>query len=63
MNTIPSMLVLVGDRKIVVLKYADDLVLCSVTSDGLQAGVNTLFYCLLKSILLPARWGRKLVKL
>ena len=42
MNTIPSMGVFVGDRKISVLKYADDLVLCSVTSDGLQAGVNAL---------------------
>ena len=41
-NTIPSMGVLVGDRKISVLKYADDLVLCYVTSDGLQAGVNAL---------------------
>ena len=40
MNAIPSMGVLVGDRKISVLKYVDDLVLCSVTSDGLQAGVN-----------------------
>ena len=41
MNTIPSMGVLAGDRKISVLKYADDLVLCSVISDGLQlAGVN-----------------------
>ena len=30
MNTIPSMGVFVGDRKISVLKYADDLVLCSV---------------------------------
>ena len=42
MNTIPSMGVLVGDHKIAVLKYADDLVLCSVTSDSLQAGVNAL---------------------
>ena len=42
MNTIPSMGVFVGDRKISVLKYADNLVLCSVTSDGLQAGVNAL---------------------
>ena len=42
MNTISSMGVLVGDRKISVLKYADDLVLCSVTSDGLQVGVNAL---------------------
>ena len=40
MNTIPSMGVLVGDRKISVLKYADALVLCSVISDGLQAGEN-----------------------
>ena len=42
MNTIPSMGVFVGDRKISVLIYADDLVLCSVTSDSLQAGVNAL---------------------
>ena len=42
MNTIPSMGVFVGDCKISVLIYADDLVLCSVTSDGLQAGVNAL---------------------
>ena len=42
MNTIPSMGVLVGDRKISVLKYAYDLVLCSVTSDGWQTGVNAL---------------------
>ena len=36
------MCVLVGDRKISVLKYADDLVLCSLASDGLHAGVNAL---------------------
>ena len=42
MNIILSMGVFVGDRKISVLKYADDLVLCSVTSDGLQAEVNAL---------------------
>ena len=42
------MLVLVGDRKIAALKYADDLVLCSVTSDGLQAGVNALHeFCMI----------------
>ena len=34
--------VLVEDRKISVLKYAYDLVLCLVTSDGLQACVNVL---------------------
>ena len=36
MNNIPSMGVLARNRKLSVLKYADDLVLCSVTSDGLQ---------------------------
>ena len=34
--------VLAGNRKLSVLKYADDLVLCSVTSDGLQLGMNAL---------------------
>ena len=48
MNTIPSMGVLVVDRKISVLKYADDLVLCCVTSDGLHAGVNALHeFCMI----------------
>ena len=42
MNNIPSMGVLAGNRKLSVLKYADDLVLCSVTSDGLQHGMNAL---------------------
>ena len=51
MNTIPSMGALVGDRKISVLKYADDLVLCSVTSDGLQAGVNALHkFCMINHL-------------
>ena len=31
MNNIPSIGVLAGNRKLSVLKYADDLVLCSVT--------------------------------
>ena len=35
MNNIPSMGVFVGNHKISVLKYAEDPVLCSVTSDGL----------------------------
>ena len=42
MNNIPSMGVLARNRKLSVLKYADDLVLCSVTSDGLQLGMNAL---------------------
>ena len=42
MNNIPSMGVLAGNRKLSVLKYADDLVLCSVTSDGLQLGMNVI---------------------
>ena len=47
MNNIPSMGVLAGNRKLSVLKYADDLVLCSVTSDGLQLGMNALHeFCL-----------------
>ena len=42
---------LVGDHKISVLKYADDLVLCSVTSDGLQAGVNALHeFCMINHL-------------
>ena len=41
-NNIPSIGVLVGNHKISVLKYADDLVLCSVTSNGLQLGMNAL---------------------
>ena len=42
---------LVGDRKISVLKYADDLVLCSVTNDGLQAGVNALHkFCMINHL-------------
>ena len=51
MNIILSMGVFVGDRKISVLKYADDLVLCSVTSDGLQAGVNALQeFCMINNL-------------
>ena len=52
MNTILSMGVFVGDRKICALKYADDLVLCSVTSgDGLQAGVNALYeFCMINHL-------------
>ena len=43
--------VLVGDCKISVLKYADDLVICSVTSDGLQAGVNVLHeFCIINHL-------------
>ena len=42
MNNILSMGVLAGNRKLSVLKYADDLVLCSVTSDGVQLGMNAL---------------------
>ena len=42
MNNIPSMEVFVGNHKISLLKYADDVVLCSVTSDGLQLGMNAL---------------------
>ena len=51
MNIIPSLGVLVGDRKISVLKYADDVVLCSVTGDGLQAGVNALHeFCMINHL-------------
>ena len=51
MNTIPSMGVFVGDRKICTLKYADDLVLCSVTRDGLQARVNALYeFCMINHL-------------
>ena len=32
----------VVNHKIFLLKNADDLVLCSVTSDGLQLGMNAL---------------------
>ena len=41
-NNIPSVGVFVRNHKISVLKNADDLVLCSVTSNGLQLGINTL---------------------
>ena len=55
LNSIPSMGVLVGDRKISVLKYADDLVLCSVTSDDLQAGVNALQeFCMINHLTVNA---------
>ena len=51
MNTIPSMGVFVRDRKICTLKYADDLVLCSVTRDGLQARVNALYeFCMINHL-------------
>ena len=40
MSNIPSMDVLAGNHKLSVLKYGDDLVLCSVTSVGLQLGMN-----------------------
>ena len=40
-----------GDRKITVLKYADDLVLCAKTSEGLQAGLNALYeFCTTNSL-------------
>ena len=43
--------VFVGDRKISVLKYADNLVLCSVTSHGLQAEVNALHkFCMINHL-------------
>ena len=44
-NNIPAMGVIVGNRKISVLKYANNLVLCSVTSDGLQLGMNAWILC------------------
>ena len=51
MNTILSIGVLIGDRKISVLKWADDVVLCSVTSDGLQDGVNALHeFCMINHL-------------
>ena len=34
--------VFVGNHKIDVLKYVEDPVLCSVTSDGLQFGMHAL---------------------
>ena len=45
MNNIPSMGVFIGNHKISVPKYADDLVLCTVTSDGLQLGMNAWILC------------------
>ena len=58
-NTIPSMGVLVGDRKTSVLKYADDLVLCSVTSDGLQAGLNALHeFCMINPLTVNTAKGK-----
>ena len=51
MNEIPSMGLMFGDRKISVLKYADDLVLCAKTSVGLQAGLNALYeFCTTNSL-------------
>ena len=51
MNEIPSMGLMFGDRKISVLKYADDLVLCAKTSEGLQAGLNALYeFCTTNSL-------------
>ena len=43
MNEIPCMGLMFGDRKISVLKYTDELVLCAKTSEGLQAGLNALY--------------------
>ena len=46
MNSILSIRVFVGNGKISVLKYAEDFLLCSVTSRGLQLGMNALHgYC------------------
>ncbi len=42
MDNIAAMGVSLSDSKITVLKYADDLVLLSTTSDGLQQGLNEL---------------------
>ena len=40
-----------GDRKITVLKYADALVLCAKTSEGLQAALNALYeFCTTNSL-------------
>ena len=56
MNEIPSMGLMFGDRKISVLKYADDLVLCAKTSEGLQAGLNALYeFCTTNSLTLTQR--------
>ena len=42
---------MLGDRKISVLKYADDLVLCAKTSKGLQAELNVLYeFCTTNSL-------------
>ena len=51
MSEIPSMDLMLGDRKISVLKYADDLVLCAKTSEGLPAGLNALYeFCTTNSL-------------
>ena len=51
MNEILSMGLMFGVRKMSVLKYADDLVLCAKTSEGLQAGLNALYeFCTTNSL-------------
>ena len=42
-----SMGILIGGHNITVLKYADDLVLCATSKEGIQQGLNALHqYCL-----------------
>ena len=43
MNNIPSMGICLGDRRVPLLKYADDLVLISTTKEGLQSGLDALY--------------------
>ena len=51
MSEIPSMGLMFGDRKVSVLKYADVLVLCAKTSEGLQVGLNALYeFCTTNSL-------------
>ena len=50
-NEIPSMGLMFDERKISILKYADYLVLCAKTNEGLQAGLNALYeFCSTNSL-------------
>ena len=51
-NEIPSTGLMFGDRKISVLKYVDDLVLCAKPSEGLHVGLNALYeFCTTNSLM------------
>ena len=63
-NNILFMGVFLGNHKISVLKYANDLVLCSVTSDGLQLEMNAWHgFCVSNSLTVNTSKGKAMYQL